>query len=237
MNSQSAYRPCIPTNQVHSQYTCILILQLSFSNPIAYSLHQTLSIMIKTTPILTIPTVNTNQLSTLSTSYTPTSPIASESQTQISDSFVAMNDVMTEDDQDQSVELCTGTCTIISTANNTHVSIRWSNQPSLVSLHVTAKAPQGSRQVSGSTGLCGFKGTKRGTPHAAEMRAQLMVSKAIRRGMDANRVNFHVILCGTGRGRAVVIKSLTLGGMRISAVSDGTPFAHNGCRHKKARRI
>lgn len=114
---------------------------------------------------------------------------------------------------------------VLCTANNTHVTIRWYDAQ-----------VDGMRQRTKSTGSCGFKGTKRGTPYAAEQVAQALARQALSTNMrPSNRV--HVLLDGNGRGRSVITKGIVSGGLEIASISDVTGVPHGGCRPKKARRV
>ena len=84
-----------------------------------------------------------------------------------------------------------------------------------------------------SAGSLGFKGSRKGTPYAAQMAAEAAAKKAIDMGMK----QLDVFVKGPGSGRDSAIKSLKAGGLEISSISDVTPIPHNGCRPKKRRRV
>jgi len=114
---------------------------------------------------------------------------------------------------------------VLCTSNNTHVVLRWLDPQR-----------EGYCQMSKSTGSCGFKGTKRGTPYAAEQVALALARDALAsKRRPVKRV--HVLLDGNGRGRSVVTKGIIQGGLRIATISDVTGVPHGGCRPKKARRV
>ena len=84
-----------------------------------------------------------------------------------------------------------------------------------------------------SSGAIGFKGTKKGTPFAAQMAAEAAARKAMEHGL--RRVDVHVK--GPGSGRETAIRSLQGVGLEISLIKDVTPIPHNGCRAPKRRRV
>jgi small subunit ribosomal protein S11 len=84
-----------------------------------------------------------------------------------------------------------------------------------------------------SSGAIGFKGTKKGTPFAAQMAAEAAARKAMEHGL--RRVDVHVK--GPGSGRETAIRSLQGVGLEISMIKDVTPIPHNGCRAPKRRRV
>jgi small subunit ribosomal protein S11 len=84
-----------------------------------------------------------------------------------------------------------------------------------------------------SAGTVGFKGTKKGTPYAAQIAAQ----NVARRAMDAGMRRVDVFVKGPGSGRETAIRALQTAGMEIGAIRDVTPIPHNGCRPRKRRRV
>ena len=112
-----------------------------------------------------------------------------------------------------------GVAHIQSTFNNTIISIT---------------DPQNGDLVSWSSAGCvGFKGTKKGTPFAAQLAAEQAARKAMEQGM--RRVDVHVK--GPGSGRETAIRSLQQAGLEIALIKDVTPIPHNGCRPPKRRRV
>jgi len=83
-----------------------------------------------------------------------------------------------------------------------------------------------------SAGAVGFKGTKKGTPFAAQMAAEQVAKKAL--GVGIRRVSVRVR--GPGSGRETAIRSLQAAGLEVTAIKDVTPIPHNGCRPPKRRR-
>jgi len=84
-----------------------------------------------------------------------------------------------------------------------------------------------------SAGTVGFKGTKKGTPFAAQLAAESAARKAMECGM--RRVD--VLVRGPGSGRETAIRSLQAVGLEVSLIKDCTPIPHNGCRPPKRRRV
>ena len=84
-----------------------------------------------------------------------------------------------------------------------------------------------------SSGLVGFKGTKRGSPYAAEVVAESIGRAAKKHGVK----KVDLVRSGLGRGRNMIVKGLSVAGLQITSISDGTPRPHGGCRGKKVRRV
>lgn len=84
-----------------------------------------------------------------------------------------------------------------------------------------------------SAGTVGFKGTKKGTPFAAQMAAESCARKAAEHGV--RRVDVYVK--GPGSGRETAIRALQAVGIDVSTIRDVTPIPHNGCRPPKRRRV
>jgi small subunit ribosomal protein S11 len=111
-----------------------------------------------------------------------------------------------------------GVAHIQSTFNNTIVSI------TDLSGNVIAWA---------SSGSSGFKGSRKGTPFAAQMAAESAVKKAMEHGLRS----VQVYVKGPGSGRESALRSLQATGLNISLIRDVTPVPHNGCRPPKRRRV
>lgn len=84
-----------------------------------------------------------------------------------------------------------------------------------------------------SAGHLGFKGSRKGTPFAAQMAAEDAAKKAMEMGMRS----VDLFLKGPGAGREPAVRSLALAGIRVNSMRDTTPMPHNGCRPPKRRRI
>ena len=83
-----------------------------------------------------------------------------------------------------------------------------------------------------SAGAMGFKGSRKGTPFAAQVAGEDTARKAKEHGVK--RVEVYVK--GPGSGREAAIRSLQAAGLQVSIIKDVTPIPHNGCRPPKRRR-
>jgi len=93
--------------------------------------------------------------------------------------------------------------------------------------------PDGNAVAWSSAGSKGFKGSRKGTPFAAQIAAQDAAQKARDNGMK--RVEIRVK--GPGSGRESAIRALQAAGLDVVAIRDVTPIPHNGCRAPKRRRV
>lgn len=84
-----------------------------------------------------------------------------------------------------------------------------------------------------SSGACGFKGARKGTPFAAKTAAENAAKQCVDQGMKEAKV----MVKGPGAGRETAIRGLQEAGLFISLIRDITPIPHNGCRPPKKRRI
>jgi small subunit ribosomal protein S11 len=84
-----------------------------------------------------------------------------------------------------------------------------------------------------SSGSVGFKGSRKGTPFAAQLAAESAAKKAQDYGVRT--VQVHVK--GPGAGREAALRSLQAAGFAITVIKDVTPIPHNGCRPPKRRRV
>jgi len=84
-----------------------------------------------------------------------------------------------------------------------------------------------------SAGAVGFKGSRKGTPFAAQLAADAAAKKA----MDSGVRNVQVHVKGPGAGRESALRSLQSAGFHITIIRDVTPIPHNGCRAPKRRRV
>ncbi|MCD6083739.1 30S ribosomal protein S11 [Candidatus Aerophobetes bacterium] len=85
-----------------------------------------------------------------------------------------------------------------------------------------------------SAGVVGFKGTKKGTPFAAQKAAE-DVSRKAKEGFQMERVR--VVVKGPGSGRETAIRTLQASGLRVISIKEATPIPHNGCRPPKKRKV
>ena len=98
---------------------------------------------------------------------------------------------------------------------------------------VTLTDPQGNVIAWGSSGTAGFKGSRKGTPYAAQLAAR----DAARRAMEHGLRQVEIYVKGPGSGREAAIRSLQSSGLYITGIRDVTPIPHNGCRPPKRRRV
>ncbi len=98
---------------------------------------------------------------------------------------------------------------------------------------VTLTDPQGNVIAWGSSGTTRFKGSRKGTPYAAQLAAHDAARKAMEHGLR----QVEVYVKGPGSGREAAIRSLQSSGLYITSITDVTPIPHNGCRPPKRRRV
>jgi small subunit ribosomal protein S11 len=84
-----------------------------------------------------------------------------------------------------------------------------------------------------SGGSVGFKGTKKGTPFAAQVASE----RAARAAMEHGMRKVDVMVKGPGPGRETAIRALQAAGLEVQSIKDVTPVPHNGCRPPKRRRV
>jgi len=84
-----------------------------------------------------------------------------------------------------------------------------------------------------SAGVCGFKGSRKSTPYAAQTAAEDAARKAQEHGMR----QVAVYVKGPGAGRESALRALQANGFKITLIRDVTPIPHNGCRPPKRRRV
>ncbi|MEA1996276.1 MAG: 30S ribosomal protein S11 [Gemmatimonadota bacterium] len=98
---------------------------------------------------------------------------------------------------------------------------------------VTITDSSGNTILWSSAGKCGFKGSKKSTPYAAQMIAESAAKEAVNMGMK----RVHVRVQGPGAGRESAIQAIQAAGLSIRSIKDVTPIPHNGCRPPKRRRV
>jgi len=111
-----------------------------------------------------------------------------------------------------------GICHIQATFNNTIV---------------TFTDPQGNTVSWSSSGSLGFRGSRKGTPFAAQQASMTAGKKAKESGMRQVVVR----VSGPGSGRESAIRALSSLGIMVRHIKDTTPIPHNGCRPPKKRRV
>ena len=115
-------------------------------------------------------------------------------------------------------KVSSGIAHIVSTFNNTIITITDEN---------------GNTLAWSSTGHKGFKGSRKSTPFAAQITAEDVGTKAKEFGIKSLRVE----VSGPGSGRESALRSLQSIGYVITSIKDVTPIPHNGCRPRKRRRV
>jgi small subunit ribosomal protein S11 len=98
---------------------------------------------------------------------------------------------------------------------------------------VTITDRQGNTLSWATAGGCGFRGSRKSTPFAAQVAAERAGSAAREFGLK----NLEVRVRGPGPGRESAVRSLNNVGFRITNIEDVTPIPHNGCRPPKKRRV
>jgi small subunit ribosomal protein S11 len=98
---------------------------------------------------------------------------------------------------------------------------------------ITITDPVGNVVAWSSAGSVGFKGSRKGTPFAAQLAAENAAKKAMEYGVRT----VQVFVKGPGAGRESALRSLQASGFAVSVIKDVTPIPHNGCRPPKRRRV
>lgn len=98
---------------------------------------------------------------------------------------------------------------------------------------ITITDQKGNVIAWSSAGAQGFKGSRKGTPYAAQIAAGVVARKAIDFGMR----QIDVFVKGPGAGRESAIRAIQAGGLEINLIKDITPVPHNGTKPPKRRRV
>ena len=98
---------------------------------------------------------------------------------------------------------------------------------------ISVSDPEGNLVAWSSAGKVGFKGSRKGTPFAAQMAGQ-NAGQLVR---DVGMRTLDVKVKGPGSGRESAIRSLQATGLSVRSIKDVTPIPHNGCRPRKRRRV
>jgi len=107
---------------------------------------------------------------------------------------------------------------ISATFNNTIVSVTETN---------------GDVMTWSSTGIHGFKGSRKGTPYAAKLTGEKAMKDALEMGVRSVDIR----ISGPGSGRESALRAIAAAGVKVNSISDVTPLPHNGCRPPKKRRM
>jgi len=97
---------------------------------------------------------------------------------------------------------------------------------------ITITDLDGNTVTWSSSGSIGYKGSKKGTPYAA----QLAAADATRKAQNMGLSTLDIVIRGTGSGREQAIRSIQGTGVNVRSIIDDTPTPHNGCRLRKRRR-
>ena len=108
-----------------------------------------------------------------------------------------------------------------------HISASFNN--TLISITDT----QGNLVAQSSSGARGFRGSRKGTPFAAQQAS----GEAARKAAEAGMREVDVRVKGPGGGRESAIRAIAQAGIRVNTIRDTTPIPHNGCRPPKRRRV
>src|SRR6516165_9022665 len=98
---------------------------------------------------------------------------------------------------------------------------------------VTISDPTGNTVSWKSSGSLGFRGSRKGTPFAAQQAAMNAANQARDHGMRS----VDVVISGPGSGRESAVRALASAGLDVRTIRDVTPVPHNGCRPPKRRRV
>ncbi len=98
---------------------------------------------------------------------------------------------------------------------------------------VTITDVSGNVVAWSSSGVRGFKGSRKSTPFAAQLAAE----DAAKKSMDHGMRSISVFVNGPGSGRESALRALQAAGFKITLIRDVTPIPHNGCRPPKRRRV
>lgn len=98
---------------------------------------------------------------------------------------------------------------------------------------VTITDPIGNALSWSSAGACGFKGSRKGTPFAAQIASETAARRALEHGVRT----VSVFIKGPGSGRESALRALSVTGIKVTQIQDVTPIPHNGCRPAKRRRV
>ncbi len=98
---------------------------------------------------------------------------------------------------------------------------------------ITITDQQGNTLAWATAGGCGFRGSRKSTPFAA----QVASDKAGKAAQECGVKNIDVRVRGPGPGRESAVRALNSLGFRIQSIEDVTPIPHNGCRPPKKRRV
>lgn len=112
-------------------------------------------------------------------------------------------------------------------SGDAHVNSTFNNTMITISDH------QGNTISWSSSGHQGFRGSRKSTPYAAQVAADVAAKKAMEHGLKT----INAYIKGPGAGRESALRGLQSAGLVINVIKDVTPIPHNGCRPPKRRRV
>ncbi|HEV2309587.1 MAG TPA: 30S ribosomal protein S11 [Acidimicrobiia bacterium] len=98
---------------------------------------------------------------------------------------------------------------------------------------ITITDQQGNALAWASAGNVGYKGSRKSTPFAAQLAAEMVARRAMEHGVR----KVDVLVKGPGSGRETAIRTIQNTGIEVVGIKDVTPIPHNGCRPPKRRRV
>ncbi|MBI5127600.1 30S ribosomal protein S11 [Candidatus Roizmanbacteria bacterium] len=99
---------------------------------------------------------------------------------------------------------------------------------------VTVTDEKGNPVVTGSSGMHGFTGTRKSTPHAATVTTESVIKKAVE---NHNLQTADIFVKGIGPGREASLRAIKASKIEVNRIIDITPIPHNGVRPPKVRRV
>ncbi len=98
---------------------------------------------------------------------------------------------------------------------------------------ITFTDPGGNVVSWATSGMAGFKGSRKSTPFAAQKASEIAAKKAQDQGMKS----VGILVKGPGSGRESAMRGINAAGLKVTFIRDVTPIPHNGCRPPKRRRV
>jgi small subunit ribosomal protein S11 len=147
---------------------------------------------------------------------------------------------MADDKKQQGTAPATGTATSTGTAAKARKKAKRQVTDAIAHVHasfnntvVTITDRQGNTLSWATSGGCGFRGSRKSTPFAAQVAAERAGTAAQEWGVRTVEVRVR----GPGPGRESAVRALNAAGLKVTSIEDVTPIPHNGCRPPKKRRV
>jgi small subunit ribosomal protein S11 len=147
---------------------------------------------------------------------------------------------MADDKKQQDTAPATGTATGTGTAAKARKKAKRQVTDAIAHVHasfnntvVTITDRQGNTLSWATSGGCGFRGSRKSTPFAAQVAAERAGTAAQEWGVRTVEVRVR----GPGPGRESAVRALNAAGLKVTSIEDVTPIPHNGCRPPKKRRV